>query len=392
MLAEGVIEPTISAWNFPLFMVPQKDGGSRPVVDYRRLNKLCKPEKFPLPLLQDIIASIGTKNRVFTTLDMASGYWQITLDDVSKELTAFSAPSWHWQFRKMPFGISGAPLTFQRLVNSVVHGLLGKSVFAFFDDIVLVSEDVPSNLHCLEEVLRRFRDAGLTLKLSKCHFLRKEIRYLGYVLNSSGIQTTSDKIASILKFPTPRDVKAVRSFLGLSGFYRSFIQSYSTIARPLAILLRKEAQFTWGTEQQQAFDKLKKALTSQPVLSYPDFNKPFYLYTDASLSGLGAALMQYDDRSKLQPLGYASRVLNAAESNYSVTHLEALGVVWAFKHFKELIYGYPIHVRTDHAPIVELFKAKSFTGKLARWALTVQDFQPTFAHVPGVVSICRCDY
>ncbi len=231
-----------------------------------------------------------------------------------------------------------------------------------------------------------FLEAGLTVRIDKCRFLNKSITYLGHNLDQNGVHTTPDKTKSIQNFPTPGDVKSVRSFLGLSGFYRSFIQNYSSIARPLTQLLRKDATFEWGPNQQRAFDELKNALTSPPVLAYPDFDKPFYLYTDASGKGLGAALMQYDERNKLQPLAYASRTVNKAESNYSTTHLEALAVVWALRHFRDIIYGYDIHVRTDHASVVELFKTKSLTGKLARWSLIVQDFQPSFAHVPGAVN------
>ncbi len=154
----------------------------------------------------------------------------------------------------------------------------------------------------------------------------------------------------------------------------------------MTILLRKDTPFTWGPEQQQAFDSLKAALTSPPVLAYPDYSQPFLLYTDASTVGLGAALMQLDARGKIQPLAYASRTLNKAETNYSTTHLEALAVVWALKHFRDLIHGYNIIVRTDHAAVVELFNTKSLTGKLGCWSLVVQDFAPTFAHVPGAVN------
>lgn len=386
MLASGIIEHTTSPWNFPIFLVKKKNGQFRPVVDYRKLNAVSHPQRYPLPHLQDILSSMGTNNKVFTTLDLASGYWQVDLDEHSKPLTAFSTPSGHWQFRKLPFGVSGAPLTFQRLVNKVLHGLLGKQVFAFIDDIIIVSQDVDSHITLLQEVFDRLYQAGLTLRFPKCHFLRPSITYLGHVLDQNGVHTTPDKVKAIFNYPVPTDVKSVRSFLGLSGYYRSFIKDYSRIARPLTQLLRKDSTFTWGAEHQEAFDSLRTTLTSPPVLAYPDHTKDFFLYTDACGKGLGAALMQYDVRNKLQPLAYASRTLNKAESNYSTTHLEALAVVWALRHFRDIIYGYNIHVRTDHAAVVELFNTKTLTGKLARWGLIVQDFNPSFAHVPGAVN------
>ncbi len=171
--------------------------------------------------------------------------------------------------------------------------------------------------------------------------------------------------------------------MGLSGFCRSFIKSYPSIARPLAILFRKDAPFTWGTEQQRSFETLKATLTSPPVLAYHNFKKPFYLYTDVSTIGLGAALMQYDERHKLQLLGYASRTLNAVESNYRSTHLEALAVVWALKHFRDLIHGYEIHARTDHAAVVELFNVKSLTGKLRAMGINGPGFSTDFCTRSG---------
>ncbi len=316
MLSTGIIEPTTSPWNFPLlFLVPKRDGSHCPVVDYRRLNKITKLAKYPLPLLGDLLISMGHENKVFTTLNMSQGYWQVPLHEASEELTAFSTNAGHYQFTKMPFGISGAPLTFQRLINKVLQGLMGKSVFAFLDDIVVVSEDLSSHFCHLEAAFTRFRDAGL--KLSKCHFLRKEIQYLGHKLGQTLVSTTQDKVEAILKYPTPTDLKSVRSFLGLCRYYRAFVCGYSTIAHPLTLLLRKDQPFTWGTEQQKAFEDLKAALTTPPVLTYPNFDKPFYLFTDASNIGLGAALMQYDARNMLRPLAYASRVLKPAETNYS---------------------------------------------------------------------------
>ncbi len=224
MLSENIIEPTTSPWNFPIFLVRKKDGSMRPVVVYRKLNAACQPQKYPLPLLQDILSSVGQNNRVFSTLDLASGYWQVELTNSSKPLTAFSTPSGNWQFRKIPFGISGAPLTFQRLINHVHQGLIGKSVFTFLDDVIIVSENIDSHLRRLIEVFDRFSEAGLTLRYKKCDFLRQSITYLGHILDKDGARTTPDKVKAIQNFPTPHDKKSVRSFLGLSGFYRSFIK------------------------------------------------------------------------------------------------------------------------------------------------------------------------
>ena len=265
--------------------------------------------------------------------------------------------------------------------------LLGTSVHVFLDDILICSKDIPSHLQHLNEVFTRLQKAGLKVKLNKCRFIQKEITFLGYVLDGQGVHTSQDKVTAVLNFPTPQNLTSLRSFLGLSGFYRSFIQNYSTIAKPLTQLLRKDAPYVWGDEQEAAFNLLKEKLCSAEVLAYPNFNEHFYLYTDASGIGLGAALMQPDHRGKLRPLAYASRVLNSAEKDYSTCHKEALAVIWSLRHFKDIIHGYPITVKTDHAPVVELFKSKDLSGKLARWRLTVLDFQPTFEYLPGKSNI-----
>ncbi len=232
-LAQDVIESSTSPWNFPVFLVSKKDGSYRPVVDYRKLNKLCKQERFLLPVLQDILMSIGPENSIFTPLDLVSGYWQVALTEDSKQYTAFSTLNGHYAFKKMSFGISGAPLTFQRLINSVFSGLIGDSVFAFLDDVIIASKDVETHLQKLEEVLNRLKSAGLSLKLTKCNFMKKQIALLGHVLDAEGIHTTPEKVTAVKNFPPPKDLKFLRSFLGLSGYYRSFVPNYSTIARPL---------------------------------------------------------------------------------------------------------------------------------------------------------------
>ena len=383
MLKDDVIEHSNSPWNFPLFLVPKKNGTWRAVVDYRQLNKVCEKTRYPLPILQDILMSIGEDKKIFTTLDFINGYWQIKLDENSKKYTSFSTPTGKYNFKKMPMGAACSPITMQKLVNTIFKGILGKYVHVFMDDILICSTDIETHLQHLQEVFNRLEKANLKVKVSKCKFLKERLKFLGHVLDGNGVHTSQDKIEAILKFPNPTDVKTLKSFLGVSGFYRAFIKNYSQIAKPLTNLLKKDVEFHWGDEQEKSFSKLKECLSSSPVLAYPNFKESFYIYTDASGIGLGAVLMQKDIRGKLRPIAFASRVLNSAEQNYSTTHREALACIWALKHFKDICYGYEIIVRTDHAPVVELFNTKDLTGKLARWRLTVLDFQPTFEYLPG---------
>lgn len=381
MLQSDVIESSNSPWNAPLILVPKRDGTWRPVIDYRKLNRVTIPDRFPLPVLNDLLQSIG-RNKVFSTLDLLQGFWQIPLDEESKQLTAFSTPNGHFHFKRMPFGLRSSPITFSRLMTNLFRRLIGSTLLVYLDDLIIMSQDVQTHFQNLEKVLAKLAEANLKIKLAKCSFLKQKINFLGHTVTPSGITLNESKIIAARDFPTPRTAEAVRQFTGLVGFYRSFIAGFSIIAAPLYKLQRKDEPFVWGEAQDQSFKKLKAALISSPVLRYPDFSKPFTLVTDASDIGLGAALLQTEGHRD-HAIAYASRTLSKEEKNYSATEREALAVVWALKHFKDTIYNYPVHVLTDHQPLIPLFKNKNPVGKFARYLLTIQEFNPTFGYIPG---------
>ena len=387
MLTQGIIENSHSPWNSPLFLVPKKDGGFRPVIDFRKVNEVTEDDHYPLPVLKDLLMCLGSGNKIFTSLDLLSGYWQVPLAQESKEVTAFSTPSGHYHWNRMPFGLKGSSLTFQRLINTLFAGLLGKTVFAYLDDIIVASKNAKSHFEDLRSVLSRLQEAGLKAKLSKCEFLKSKISFLGHVVDSEGIHTMDDKVTAVRNFPQPKTADNVRSFLGLAGYYRPFIKDFAKLASPLTQLLKKDVVFHWSAAQQRSFQDLKHALTTAPVLSFPDFTEPFLICTDASSLGLGAVLMQQDIRGKNHVIAYASRVLTPAESNYSVTHQETLAVVWALKHYRDIVKGYPITIYTDHAAVTELFKGRNLSGRLARWYLTIQEFSPQFKYLPGRANV-----
>ena len=383
MINDDIVEPAASPFNAPLLLVPKPNGEWRVVVDFRALNSVTIPDRFPMPVLSDLLQSLGENNGVFSTLDLKSGFYQIELEEVSRPYTAFTTSSGQYMFKRMAMGLRNAPLTFTRLMNSVLAGLLGNSVFCYLDDVIVATRDIPEHLDTITQVLSCFTKAGLTLKLEKCMFLQSQIKFLGHRVDRNGIHTLDDKVHAITNFPTPSNADQIRSFIGLAGFYRQFIRDFSKIAQPLTSLLKKDASFTWNDEQQKAFDTLKQALTTAPILAFPNFNKEFILYTDASNIGIGAVLMQNDEQGKSRAIAYASRLLNSAERNYSVTNREALAVVWALRHFRDLILGYKIHVFTDHYAVTELFKGKNLSGKFARWQLTIHEYNPSFSHIPG---------
>ena len=383
MLDEGIIQESYSPWNSPLFLVPKKDGSYRAVIDFRKVNSVTVPDHYPLPVLSDILQSIGKDNTVFTTLDLKSGFWQIPLSQESRPITAFSTPKGHFEWLRCPMGLRNSPLTCQRLVNSLFQGLIGDGLFVYLDDLILVSKDVDSHFNKLSLVLQKFIEAGLKLNITKCQFMRSRIEFLGHVVDYQGIHTTDSKVKAVKEFPTPTSTNNVRSFLGLAGYYRAFIKNFATIASPLTRLLKKNVPFHWDATHDYSFTVLKSALTQAPVLSFPDYSLPFMICSDASSQGIGAVLMQQVPGNRPQVIAFASRVLNTCESRYSVTHLEALALVWSLKHFRDIIFGYPITVYTDHVAVTQLFKGKNLSGRLARWFLTIEEFNPDIKYLPG---------
>lgn len=276
-------------------------------------------------------------------------------------------------------------MTFTRLMNTILHGMLGKNVHICMDDILVATDTLEEHLEVLREVFRRLRLAGLKIKLAKCNFLKKQIVYLGHVISKEGVGVNDDKVKAIVEFATPKTKKQVRSFLGMAGFFRRFVKGFSVIASTLTDILRDDVQFVWGERQQIAFQTIKNVLTNPPVLKFPDLERPFTLVTDASSVGVGSCLMQKFD-GKLHPIAFYSRKFKTRGSNehlMSVVDKEAFSVVSALLHFKVLIMGTQVEVLTDHKPLVDLFNKPDLSPKRARWCLTIRDFDAKIKYIEG---------
>ena len=370
MQAAKVIQPSTSPWASPVVMVRKKDGTHRFCIDYRQLNAVTRADTYPLPRIDDLLDQLG-QCHYFSTLDLASGYWQIRMSPASREKTAFTTPQGLYEFLVMPFGLTNAPAVFQRLMQRLVTGLNPASgpdfVAVYIDDILVFSPTLEQHLSHLRAVIERISEAGLKLKPSKCLFVRSEVEYLGHLITPEGLKPNSRLVAAVRDFPRPTNVSGVRRFLGLSSYYRRFIRNFAKIAEPLRELTRKNATFTWTVACEDAMDKLKERLTTAPVLAYPAFRKPYTVETDASISGLGAVLSQTQPDQKLHPVAYASRSLSTAERNYCVTELETLAVVWALTRFHSYLYGQSVTVITDHTAVRAVLETPDPSCKHARW-------------------------
>ena len=354
MQRNNVIQPSSSPWSSPVVMVRKRDGSHRFCVDYRALNTVTKADTFPLPRIDDLLKCLGGA-RYFSTLDLASGFWQIPMEATSREKTAFATPHGLFEFLVMPFGLTNAPAVFQRLMQRVLAGLNPDDgeqfVTAYLDDILVFSRTFQDHMEHLAKVINRLRDVNLKLKPPKCKFARREVEYLGHFITPGGLKPNVRLTSAVQDFPRPQNIHEVRRFLGMASYYRRFIPHFARIAQPLHHLTSKDVPFAWSSEAESAFTALKAKLVTPPVLAYPRFGEDFTLETDASIQGLGAVLSQKQEDGKLHPIAYASRALSKPERNYSVTELETLAVVWAITHFRSHLYGGRVTVLTDHSAV-----------------------------------------
>ncbi|KAE9033724.1 hypothetical protein PR002_g8519 [Phytophthora rubi] len=305
----------------------------------------------------------------------------------NQEKTVFTTKQGLYEFVRMPFGLTNAPSTFQRIMNSVLRGLTWVTCLVYLDDIIVYTKGgIERHVVELACVLERLAEAGLTLKLKKCVFATRRKEYLGHELSSDGVRPLERLVSAVREFPQPRDNVEVKRFVHLAGYYRRFIEGFRAIMAPMTKLLRKSVEWVWTEAQQTAFEYMKEVLTTKPLLIFPNFRLPFRVVTDASITGLGACLM-YDQGHGWQSVAYASKVNSEMEAKYGITELECLMVVRSIKLFRPYLYGRKFTIVTDYSALKWLMTSPNLTGKLHRWALTLQEFDFDVEYRPGSTNV-----
>lgn len=398
LLEAGVIRESSSPFASPIVVVRKKNGQVRLCIDYRKLNLQTIKDAYPLPNLEESFSAL-TGSKWFSVLDLKSGYYQIQMCEEDKAKTAFVTPLGFWEFNQMPQGVTNAPSTFQRLMERCMGDLHLKEVLVFLDDLIIYSDTLEEHERRLLRVLNRLREYGLKLSPEKCRFFQTSVRYLGHIVSEKGVQTDPEKIETIKTWPVPQTLKQLRSFLGFAGYYRRFIKEYSIIAKPLNDLTRgylparksknqkahKTSFFSpnqpfgerWSQKCQRAFETLIENLTTAPVLGFADSSRPYILHTDASVTGLGAALYQ-EQEGNLRVIAFASRGLSQSESRYPAHKLEFLALKWSItEKFQDYLYGADFTVVTDSNPLTYLLTTAKLDATGHRWlaALSTYSFK-----------------
>ena len=394
MLDLGAIRPSNSPWASAIVLVRKKDGRLSFCIDLRRLNNRTVKDAYSLSKIESILDSLlGAK--IFSTLDLKAGYWQVEMAEECKAYTAFTCgPLGFYECDTMPFGATNAPATFQRLMHDCLGDLNIRWCIVYLDDIIIFSDTKEEHLKRLEAVFQKLAAAGLKLKPSKCFLFREEIEYLGHVVSGKGISTKPKKVEAVTKWPTPKAVYDVRSFLGFVGYYRRFIKNFSKISKPIREVITglenqskrtaKKTLIEWTEAANSAFETLKELCTSTPILAYPDYQLPFILHTDSSSEGLGAVLYQKQE-GKLRVIAYASRSVSKTEANYPAHKLEFLALKWAVcEKFHEYLYGAKtFDIYTDNNPLTYVLTSAKLDACGQRWVAKLANYNFTIRYKCG---------
>lgn len=389
LLADGLIELSTSNYNSPLIVVPKKstDGVKkwRLCVDFRLLNKKLIPDKHPLPRIDEILDGLG-RARYFSVMDLQSGYHQIPLEKESRPLTAFSTDSGFYQFKVLPFGISTAPAAFTRMMMIAFSGLTPEQAFIYMDDLIVIGFSEKEHLINLRKVFETCEKFNLKLNPEKCNFFRSEVYFLGHKCTSKGILPDPTKLSAVQNYPKPKSPEEAKRFTAFANYYRRFIPNFSAIAKPLNDLSCKRKKFVWTEVHDKSFETLKKSLITAPVLSYPDFTKPFRVTVDASQFACGAVLSQDHDGVD-KPIAYISRTFKKGELNKPIIEKELMAIHFAVTVLRPYLYGRPFTVYSDHKPLIYLYKLNNPSSKLTRIRLDIEEYNFDVVHIKGTDNV-----
>ena len=397
----GVIERSLSRWASPVIVVPKKSAPDEPprrrlCVDYRKVNALQPEVKrtdkgtgclslYPLPKIDEMFSKLGGA-RIFSTIDLRSGYYHIGLTRESRAKSAFVVPMGKWQFKRTPFGLSQAPAYFQLLIDQVLMGCSGFAM-GYLDDIIIFSKTEEEHLQHLEEIFIRLRKFGLKMKREKCSFFKKHIQYLGHLVSERGFEPLPEKLESIRKMPAPRTAKEVKQFLGLIGYYRKFVPRFADISRPLTKLTRHNVVFEWTEQCSKAFNHLRELLMEYPILRYPDPKQGYILYTDASGIGWSGVLTQehLDERGKAKnhPICYVSGQFRGSQLNWAALTKEAYAIYMSVRRLSFYVTDAEVTIRSDHLPLKKFLNKQTMNSKVNNWAVELEQFRLHLEWIPG---------
>lgn len=395
LLQRGIIRPSETPYASPIVLARKKNGEMRLCVDFRELNKITVRDNFPSQLIDDNIDQLKDKG-FFTTLDLKDGYFNVRMAPDSIQYTSFVTLLGQFEFLCCPFGLTNALKVFHRFIQKIFTDLIRKGkMLSFFDDFFIATETLEEHLEILREVFQVAGQSRLTFRLDKCFFAQTEIDYLGYRVNISGIRPSNNNIASVVNYPIPRNAKQVLQFVSLASYFRRFIRGFSIIAKPLYDLVRKGAQFKFGTAEYEAFETLKTHLSSKPILAIYSPKAETELHCDASASGFGAILLQKQDNSAFRPISYFSQRTTPAESKYHSFELECPAVVKAIKRFHVYLSGMHFKIVTDCDSFRLTLSKQNINPRISRWAMFLQDYDYEIQHRSGtrmqyVDALSRC--